>query len=110
MALPMLWGWLVNNVSGGYKVAVAVAMETALGDLGGIASALVFQGYQGPQYSEGYRTVLGMSVVGAGLVIILVGGMWWENKMRDTGKRQYRLEDPDLYNLGDDHPLFRFGY
>jgi hypothetical protein len=110
IALPILWGWLTNNMSGGYKIAATVAIQTALGDLGGVVAALVFQTYQGPLYIEGYRTVLGMAVAGAGLVSVVVGCLWWENSARDRGRREYRHANPDLENLGDDHPLFRFGY
>lgn len=35
-----------------------------------------------------------------------------ENKMREQGKRDHRLNLPDdeKMNLGDDHPSFRFTY
>lgn len=110
ISLPMLWTMLVNNVSGSYKVGFAVAIEVGLGNIGGIASALIFQGKQAPSYSVGYKTVLGMSCAAAGLVVIYTLALWQENKARDAGKRNHRLSDPDVDNLGDDHPQFRYGY
>jgi hypothetical protein len=106
----MLWTMLVNNVSGSYKTGFAVAMEVGLGNFGGIASALVFQGMQAPKYSEGYKTILAMSCVAAVLVVLYTLALWRENKARDAGKRDGRLMDPDVDSFGDDHPLFLYGY
>ena len=110
ISLPMLWTMLVNNVSGSYKIGYAIAMEVGLGNFGGIASALVFQGKQAPKFDTGYKTILGMSVAAAVLVIVYTLALWTENKARDAGKRDHRLSDPDIDNLGDDHPHFRYGY
>jgi hypothetical protein len=30
-----------------------------------------------------------------------------ENRKREQGDRDWRLEEPDADNLGDDHPMFR---
>jgi len=110
ISLPMLWVMLMNNVSGSYKMACAVAIEVGLGNIGGIASALVFQGKQAPLYTLGYHTVLYMSVVAAALVVIYTVALWFENRIRNTGKRDYRLSEPDVNNAGDDHPYFRYVY
>jgi sugar phosphate permease len=110
IALPMLWTMLVNNVSGSYKIGFAVALEVGIGNFGGIASALVFQGADAPLYSTGYKTILGMSIASICLVIIYTLALFAENKARDAGKRDHRLSDPNIDNLGDDHPQFRYGY
>jgi hypothetical protein len=110
ISLPMLWTILVNNVSGSYKIGFAIALEVGLGNFGGIVSALVFQGEQAPLYSTGYKTILVMSCVAAGLVIMYTIALWHENKSRDAGKRDHRLSDTDINNLGDEHPGFRYGY
>ena len=110
ISLPMLWTMLVNNVSGSYKIGYAIAMEVNLGNFGGVASALVFQGKNAPRYVIGYRTILGMSVAAAGLVIIYTAALMYENKARAAGKRDHRLSGPDADNLGDDHPSFRYAY
>ena len=110
ISIPMMWTMLVNNVSGSYKIGFAVALEVGLGNFGGIASALVFQGKQAPKYSEGYKTCLGMASAAAGLVCVYTFALYRENKARDAGKRDHRLSDPDIDNLGDDHPHFRYGY
>ncbi|KAG8167310.1 hypothetical protein KVR01_002999 [Diaporthe batatas] len=70
VSLPMVWTMLVNNVSGAYKVGFAVGLEVGLGNFGGIASALVFQGSQAPGYADGYKTLAVMSCVAAFLVVL----------------------------------------
>ena len=110
ISLPMLWTMLVNNLSGSYKIGFAVALEVGLGNFGGIASALVFQGKMAPFFVVGYKTVLGMSCAAAALVCIYTFALYMENKARDAGKRDHRLSDPEIDNLGDDHPHFRYGY
>jgi hypothetical protein len=51
-----------------------------------------------------------MSCAAAALVIIYTIALAVENKARAAGKRGYRLSDPEVDNLGDDHPSFRYGY
>ena len=110
ISLPMLWTMLVNNISGSYKIGYAIAMEVGLGNVGGVASALVFQGSQAPKFDTGYKTILGMSCAAFALVVIYTAALVMENHARDAGKRDDRLSDPDVDNLGDDHPRFRYGY
>lgn len=106
----MLWSMLVNNVSGTYKIGYTVALEVGIGGVGGIISAWVFRGANSPLYVEGYKTILSMSCVAIGLVFVYTSALWFENKARDEEKRDYRLTELDIDNLGDDHPESRYGY
>jgi len=110
ISLPLLWTMMVNNVSGSYKTGFAIALQVGIGNFGGIASALVFQGKQAPLYSAGYKTILWMTVAAMVLVVGYTAALFFENKARDAGKSDYRLADPDVDNLGDDHPHFRYGF
>ncbi|KAF8855514.1 MFS general substrate transporter [Acephala macrosclerotiorum] len=110
ISLPMLWTMLVNNVSGQYKIGAAVALQVGIGNIGGIVSAWVFKGTDAPLYSTGYKTILGMTVAAIALVSLYTFCLWMENGARHAGKRDHRLNDLDINNLGDDHPSFRYGY
>jgi hypothetical protein len=110
ISMPLVWTMLANNVSGAYKTAYAIGMETGLGSVGGIISAWIFQGSQAPLYKTGYNVSFGAVCVAAFLTCVYVLGLWLENRARDAGKRDHRLTAPDADNLGDDHPHFRFGY
>jgi hypothetical protein len=46
----------------------------------------------------------------AAACVVLLLGVRAENKKRDRGERDWRLEGEDADNLGDDHPHFRFTY
>lgn len=88
----------------------ASAMQVGLGNFGGLASALIFQGKNAPLYKTGYAVALGMTVLAAVLVLVYTAALWWENKQREKGLRDHRLTGEDKDSLGDDHPSFRFGY
>jgi sugar phosphate permease len=110
VSLPMLWTMLVNNVSGSYKVGFAVALEVGVGNVGGIVSAWLFRGANSPAYATGYKTIAGMTAAAIALIFLYTIALWLENSARDAGKRDQRLSEPDVDNLGDDHPQFRYGY
>jgi sugar phosphate permease len=110
ISVPQLWTLLVNNTSGRYKVAFAIAIQMGLGNVGGIISASTFGGKQAPFYEVGYKVNLGLVCVAMALCTGYVGGLYLENKARDQGKRENRLRESDADNLGDDHPNFRYGY
>jgi hypothetical protein len=46
----------------------------------------------------------------AAACVVLLLGVRAENKKRDRGERDWRLDCADADNLGDDHPHFRFTY
>lgn len=110
MCQPVTIAWVNNNMGGHYKRSVSSAMMIGFGNAGGIVASNVFITSQAPAYPAGYGTSLGLVwLCGIGCTIFLVGVMW-ENKRRERGERDYRLEGEDADNLGDDHPHFRFTY
>lgn len=105
--LPSAWILLLNNVSGSYKTAFAMGMEIGLGNCGGFVASLVFN--TPPYYWSGFKTTFSLMCVTAGLICVFVLGLWWENKQKRAGKRDYLLaEEGD--NLGDAHPKFIYTY
>lgn len=112
MVLPTLWTWLSNNMGGHYKRAWSSAMQIGLGNAGAIVPTMTFVTTEAPGYTRAYTVCLSL-IVAAGLVMILTElGLWYENRIRDQGKRDYRLKYPqeEVENMGDDHPSFRFTY
>ncbi|KAL1967163.1 hypothetical protein VTN77DRAFT_3454 [Rasamsonia byssochlamydoides] len=107
MALPTLWTWLSNNMAGHYKRSWASAAQIGLGNAGAIVPTMTFVANEAPTYRRAYTVCLTLIVV-AGLVMILTElGLWWENRLRVEGERDYRLRLPpdEVDNLGDDHQL-----
>jgi predicted MFS family arabinose efflux permease len=104
---PITLVWMSNLVSGHYKRSVSSAMQVGLGNIGGIVASNVFLEAEAPKYPTGYGVSLGMLwICGAactGLFFLVKS----ENRKRDRGERDFRLEESDADNLGDDHPHFR---
>ena len=65
---------------------------------------------EAPAYPTGYGTILGLMWVCALACTGFLIGVYFENRKRERGERDYRFEEPDSDNLGDDHPHFRFTY
>lgn len=106
MTQPVTIAWIANNVSGHYKRSIASAVQIGFGNLGGIVASTVF--FDPPDYWVGYGVSLGMMWLCAAACTALCVGVVWENRRRNAGERDWRLDEPDSDNLGDDHPQWRF--
>ncbi|KAL7625890.1 High-affinity nicotinic acid transporter [Parahypoxylon ruwenzoriense] len=99
-----------NQVTSSSKRGTITAFAGALGQFGGIISALVFPSKDGPQYLPGIMTCMAFQVAG----IIAAINMWifcsYENKQRDAGKRDHlrELAQEEQDKLGENHPDFRY--
>ncbi|GAA5979329.1 hypothetical protein JCM5350_006970 [Sporobolomyces pararoseus] len=90
--------------------AIASAIIPAFGSMGSIASTWLYLPQFKPRYIPGNivnlcAAILAMSV-GAGLSIYGI----WENRQRDAGKRDHRLEgktEQEIAALGHRHPRYR---
>lgn len=82
--------------------------KTLISNSGGLIASNIFLTKEAPTYVTGYSVGLAMAWMSALCSTILFWGVTRENKKRDRGERDYRLQAPDVDNLGDDHPNFRF--
>ncbi|KAI0515168.1 major facilitator superfamily domain-containing protein [Xylaria bambusicola] len=105
---PIVIAWLANNVSGHYKRSVSSALQIGFGNVGGIVASNIFLQSEAPRYTTGYGVSLSFLGLCALACTVLFFGIKRENKKRDRGERDYRLEKDDAHNLGDDHPSWRF--
>ncbi|KAF2096543.1 MFS general substrate transporter [Rhizodiscina lignyota] len=105
---PVCLVWISNNMGGHYKRSISSAMQVGFGNIGGIVASNVYLAREAPKYPTGYGVSLGFLWMCAICCTILFFGLKWENKKRDRGERDHRLQEPDADNLGDDHPHFRF--
>lgn len=104
---PITLVWMSNLVSGHYKRSVSSAMQVGFGNIGGIVASNVFLTSEAPKYPTGYGVSLGMLWICGVACTVLFFMVKRENKKRERGERDYRLEEEDADNLGDDHPQFR---
>jgi hypothetical protein len=99
-------------MGGHLKRGVSSAMQIGLGNCGGIIASNIYLPKQKPRYPVGFGVGLGLVWLSGFSAIAFLVLLWMENKKRDEGKRDYRLNSSveELENLGDDHPSFRFTY
>ncbi|GFF47033.1 uncharacterized transporter C1002.16c [Aspergillus udagawae] len=109
---PILMGWLSNNMAGHYKQSIASAMQIGFGNCGGLVASNIFFKEEAPRYTTGYGVSLGMTWICGAACALFLTYLVRENRLRDAGRREWRLELPqeEVENLGDDHPAFRFTY
>jgi len=100
--------WLANNVSGHYKRSVSSAFQVGFGNLGGIVASNIYFSTDAPLYHVGYGVSLALLWLCGAACMVLFFGAIRENKKRDRGERDHRLTEPDIDNMGDDHPSWRF--
>ncbi|CAI6095906.1 unnamed protein product [Clonostachys chloroleuca] len=107
---PVTVVWLNNNLGGHYKRGVGAAIQLSIGNCSGIVASNIFLPAQAPRYLLGYG--LGLGFVWLCVLAACTFNIWIrrENKIRDAGGRDDRLDLPEeeRNNLGDDHPSFRF--
>ncbi|KAI1768929.1 MFS general substrate transporter [Hypoxylon sp. FL1150] len=110
VSTPIVLAWLANNVTGQWKRAFSSAIQVALGNIAGIAAALIFRADEAPHYLTGYGTSVALMWFGGVTASLLFAGLLVENRLRDEGKRDVRLNRPkeEVDNMGDYHPSFRF--
>lgn len=106
---PITLVWLSNLVSGHYKRSISTAIQIGFGNAGGIVTSNIFLASEAPTYKTGYSVCLSMLWVCGAACTGLFFLVKRENRMRDMGKRDWRLKEVDADNLGDDHPSFRMG-
>ena len=109
---PITLVWLSNNMGGHYKRSISAAMQIGFGNLGGIIASNIFITKQKPRYPVGYGVSLALIWMCGIACTVLAIGLRLENKKRERGERDARLNLPkeEVENLGDDHPKFRFAY
>ncbi|KAF8809516.1 MFS general substrate transporter [Phlegmacium glaucopus] len=108
---PMLAAWLTDNSAPDTMRAVTTALITGVGQFGAIIAVWTYLPSDSPNYHKGNSLNLGTGC--ASCLLVIIGGLYvrWENRKRDRGERDYRLEgktSDDISQLGYLHPKFRY--
>lgn len=104
---PGFLSWAVNNNAGPNVRAVASGYIVSLGTMGGILATWAYLVDDAPLYHIGHNINLAMQVI---VLCLATFGIYWclrENKLRDQGKRDHRLEgktEEEQRDLGHLHP------
>ena len=108
-ATAIVLSWPANNVSGQTKRATANAMQISIGNLGAVLGTQLYRSNDGPRYFLGHGFALGYLCAN----VLVVGTLWAvlraENRKRDRGERDARLNGVEEGEwLGDEDPRWRF--
>lgn len=109
--IPNTVAWISNNIEGAYKRGVVLAIFISWGNLNGAVSSNIYRAVDKPRFKLGHSIVLGylgLCFVSSALLMVYLS---WENKMRESGRRDYRIKtgsQAEVAELGDHHPLYRY--
>ena len=108
-ATAIVLSWPANNVSGQTKRCTANALQVSIGNLGAVLGTQLYRSTDGPRYFLGHGFALGYLCAN----LVVVGSLWLvlraENRKRERGEKDYKLEGFDENEwLGDEDPRWRF--
>lgn len=108
---PGFLSWGLNNAAGPALRAVSGGYIVSLGTSGGILATWAYLSSDGPNFHIGHTINLVTQFLVLGLSIGGIIYCKWENRLRDRGGRDYRLEgltEEEKTDLGYRHPEFRY--
>ncbi|PPQ78694.1 hypothetical protein CVT25_010715 [Psilocybe cyanescens] len=108
---PMYLTWATDNSAPDTMRAVTTAVIPGLGQLGSVIAVWTYLPADAPDFHKGNTLNLVTSVLACFLTAL--GGFYirWENRKRERGERDYRLEgksQEEVEQLGYLHPQFRY--
>jgi len=107
---PGFLTWAANNAGGASVRSVSTAYVVMLGTAGGVVATWTYTFKDAPKYPVGHT----INLIGQFCVFLLavfgIAYCKWENRQRNSGKRNHRLHgksEADIKDLGYRHPEFR---
>lgn len=108
---PVIIAWTVDNSAGPTVRAIASAFAVCLGSTGGLVATWTYLPSEAPAYRTGHIINLSAAVILLAVCCTTTLYLRWENKQRDMGRRDHRVEgktEEEVAGLGHGHPAFRF--
>ncbi|KAF2181650.1 MFS general substrate transporter [Zopfia rhizophila CBS 207.26] len=105
---PLIMGWLTNNLAPHYVRATGTGFQIMVANMAAFIATFTYLQEDAPRYITGHAINIGM--LGLALILTTTNILYckWENRMRATGKRDYRLQEEDEGMLGYRHPYFKY--
>lgn len=103
--------WALNNVAGSARRAVASAYVVAMGNFGSVIATWAYLPSDAPRYRTGHYINMAAEIVVCVLGIVGIAYVKWENRVRERGGRDGRLQglsEEEEKELGYRHPRFRY--
>ncbi|KAF2205832.1 MFS general substrate transporter [Delitschia confertaspora ATCC 74209] len=105
---PLVMGWLANNLSPHYVRATGTGFQIMIANMAAFIATFVYLQKDAPRYITGHAINLGMLAFSILLSTSNILYCKWENRARETGKRDRRFAEGDEGRLGYRHPGFRY--
>ncbi|KAL6164256.1 hypothetical protein ACJQWK_09924 [Exserohilum turcicum] len=108
---PGFLAWAANNSGGPAFRAITMAWVVTLGTAGGILATWVYTVKDAPRYLVGHMVNFYGQICVCLLACFSIAYCKWENKQRDLGKRNHRLNQFSLNKVeksSNRYPTFRF--
>ncbi|KAL4791067.1 major facilitator superfamily domain-containing protein [Aspergillus venezuelensis] len=103
--------WTANNLAGPWKRSAGMALMISVGNLGGVAGTNIYLSKEAPHYWTGYGTSLGVIVLSLSAAVFLRFKFKRLNKKKEAMSLEeayQRYTEEQLWDLGDESPLFRY--
>ena len=105
---PAVMGWLANNLAPHYVRATGTGLQIAVANCAAFIATFTYLEKDKPDYVTGHSINLSMLVLSLALSTTHILYVKWENRKREKGGRDYRLDEGDEGMLGYKHPSFRY--
>ena len=108
---PSIYCLGLNNAAGPSVRAVSSAYILSIGSAGALLAVWTYLVQDAPLYKRRHLINVGANCVAGALAVIGIMYIKWENKKREAGDRQRRLEnlsDEEKSVLDYRHPDFRY--
>lgn len=102
--------WISGNLAGPSKKAMGIALNIALGNIGGVSGSYIFLDNEQPGYRTGFSVGLSFAAMAVVTTLFLEFSYWRINKQRaalDKTEIREKYSDDELARLGDKSPLFK---
>ncbi|CAA7263266.1 unnamed protein product [Cyclocybe aegerita] len=108
---PLLLTWATDNSAPDTMRAMSTALVPGIGQIGSIIAVWTYVPRDAPDYRRGNS--LNLATTCTTFLFIFLQGLYimWENKHRDQGKRDHRVDsktEQEEHELGYLHPKFRY--
>ncbi|KAI0596610.1 putative MFS transporter [Biscogniauxia sp. FL1348] len=103
--------WAANNLAPAKRRAVGVAVNIAVGNIGGILGSYMYLDSEAPKYQTGFGLSLALGASGLLMSLMLELAYKWGNKKKEQmSEEEVRVKytEDELLDMGDKSPLFRY--
>lgn len=109
----LLSTWAAANTNNDSERTGALAVTVFAGNIGGLVAPWSYLSKYKPDFVPGNALNCAGGAVMVCISVGLVGWQRWENRQREEGRRDWRLDglsEEEVVLLGSDHPEFRLRY